>query len=131
MKENSEKLTSNMEDYLEAISIASKQHGVARVKDIRDLMNVKTPSVTGALNVLAKMGLVVHERYGYVELTPKGTAAAEEIKKRHVMLTKFLVDVLGVSQETADIDACKMEHTISKETFDKLTKFLKNDIKKK
>lgn len=124
----------SMEDYLEAISIASKQHGVARVKDIRDLMNVKTPSVTGALTVLAKMGYVLHEKYGYVELTPKGVKAADEVKQRHVLLTQFLTDILGVSQSAADIDACKMEHVISKETFDKLTNFVKKQkaaVKKK
>ncbi|MGB2578922.1 DtxR family Mn-dependent transcriptional regulator [Elusimicrobium simillimum] len=125
------KLSTSMEDYLEAISIAAKQYGVARVKDIRDLMNVKTPSVTGALTVLAAQGYVVHEKYGYVELTPKGLKAAEDIKQRHALLSAFLTDILGVSKTTADIDACKMEHTISKETFEKLTKFVKGQVTKK
>ncbi|MCL2888244.1 MAG: metal-dependent transcriptional regulator [Elusimicrobia bacterium] len=118
------KLTMSMEDYLEAISLASKQYGVARVKDIRDIMNVKTPSVTGALSVLSKLEYVVHEKYGYVELTPKGKKAAEEIKQRHSVISRFLTDTLGVSEGTADIDACKMEHAISKETFEKLIKFV-------
>jgi len=117
-------LTMSMEDYLEAISLSSKQYGVARVKDIRAMMNVKTPSVTGALTVLAAQGYVMHEKYGYVDLTPKGHKAAEEIKRRHSVLSRFLTETLGVSEGTADIDACKMEHAISKETFDKLTKFI-------
>ncbi|MDR0291771.1 MAG: metal-dependent transcriptional regulator, partial [Elusimicrobium sp.] len=118
------KLTMSMEDYLEAIYLASKQYGVARVKDIRGVMNVKTPSVTGALSVLSKHGYVAHEKYGYVELTPKGRKAAEEIKQRHSVISRFLTDTLGVSEATADIDACKMEHAISKETFEKLIKFV-------
>ena len=119
-----DKLTVSMEDYLEAISLASKPYGVARVKDIRDIMNVKTPSVTGALAALTKHGYALHEKYGYVELTPKGRKAAEEIKRRHSVISSFLTDTLGVSEAAADIDACKMEHAISKETFEKLIKFV-------
>lgn len=117
-------LTSNMEDYLEAISLASNEKGIARVKDIRDILGVKTPSVTGALAVLAKNGFLKHEPYGGVELTAKGRRAAEDVKKRHAILSRFLVEVIGVSRKTADIDACKMEHTISKETLEKLHSFL-------
>jgi len=117
-------LTASMEDYLEAISLADKQYGVARVKDIRDIMHVKTPSVTGALNCLVRRGYAVHERYGYVELTTSGRKAAEDIKKRHSVISRFLTETLGVSEAAADIDACKMEHAISKETFAKLIKFV-------
>jgi DtxR family Mn-dependent transcriptional regulator len=117
-------LTSSMEDYLEAISIASVQDGTARVKDIRALMGVKTPSVTGALQVLAKHGLIAHEKYGRVQLTKKGAAIASEVKKKHVVISAFLRDIVGVFPTTADIDACKIEHVLSKETFTKLMDFV-------
>ncbi len=117
-------LSSNMEDYLEAISIASAQSGAARVKDIRTLMNVKTPSVSGALQVLAKQGLVTHERYGRVQLTKTGELIAAEVKKKHSVISTFLRDVVGVSQNVAEIDACKIEHVLSKETFKKLVEFM-------
>lgn len=124
----SQKLTSNMEDYLEAISLCCNEEGVARVSDIRDMLGVKTPSVTGALAVLAKGGFLLHEPYAGVELTAKGKRAAEDVKKRHAILSKFLTHVIGVSPKTADIDACKMEHTISRETLGKLHDFLHKQL---
>ncbi len=120
----------SMEDYLEAISHASNEKGFARVRDIRELMNVKTPSVTGAVRLLAKNGYLTHEKYGYIELTAKGKKAAEEIKRKHALLKSFLEDILKVSSDTAEADACKMEHVLSKETFDLLTKFVEKNTKK-
>lgn len=117
-------LSANMEDYLEAIALASNEQGAARVTDIRDLMGVKTPSVTGALKVLAEQGYLKHEPYKGVTLTAKGRRAAEDVQERHAVLSHFLKDVIGVSPKTANIDACKMEHTISKETLSKLHQFL-------
>ncbi len=124
-------LSSNMEDYLEAIMVAENKDGLARVTDVRDLLGVKTPSVTGALRVLVEKGYVKHEPYQGVKLTAKGRRAAEDVKARHVILSSFLTDVLGVKPKTADIDACKMEHTVSRETLDKLHAFLQKQEKKK
>ncbi len=117
-------LSANMEDYLEAIALACNDQGAARVTDIRDLLGVKTPSVTGALKVLAEQGYLKHEPYKGVMLTAKGRRAAEDVQERHAILSHFLKDVIGVSPKTANIDACKMEHTISKETLTKLHEFL-------
>ncbi len=118
------KLSSNMEDYLEAISLVANEKGLAHITDIRDVLGVKTPSVTGAVNALAKEGYLIHEPYQGVELTAKGRRAAEDVKKRHAILSRFLTQVIGVSPKTADIDACKMEHTISRETLEKLHDYL-------
>ncbi len=119
-----EKLSSNMEDYLEVIAILEKDKGVARVKDISRLMKVKTPSVTSALNVLADKGLVEHERYGYAELTRNGKRIAYDVLKRHKMLTKFLSSILKIDPHVAAGDACKMEHTLSPETCKNLSTFV-------
>lgn len=124
-------LSANMEDYLEAISLSAGEDGLARVTAVRDLLGVKTPSVTGALAVLAKGGYLKHEPYRGVKLTAKGRRAAEDVKKRHAILSRFLTDVIGVNPQTADIDACKMEHTVSRETLDKLHDFLHKQTKKK
>ena len=86
------KISSNMEDYLEAIALLGKQKGVARVRDISRLMGVATPSVTDALSILSKNGLIIHERYGYVDLTPEGEKLARDVQKRHNMLIKFLTE---------------------------------------
>lgn len=118
------KLTAHMEDYLEAVSFCADEDGAARVSDIRDLLGVKTPSVTGAMKALAQEGYVVRAPYSAVRLTAKGRRAAEDVKKRHAIFKRFLEHVLGVSPKTAEEDACKMEHTVSKETLNKLHAYL-------
>lgn len=124
------KLTSNMEDYLEAVSFCADEKGVARVSDIRNLLNVKTPSVTGAIKALCAEGYVEHEPYQGVTLTPKGKRAAEDVKRRHALMSRFLREVLGVSPKTAETDACKLEHVVSKETLEKLHAYLKKATEK-
>ena len=118
------KLTSNMEDYLEAVSFCAGTDGVARVSDIRDMLGVKTPSVTGAMKALAEEGYVLRAPYSGIKLTAKGRRAAEEVKKRHAIFRRFLTQVLGVNPKTAEEDACKLEHAVSRETMDKLHAYL-------
>lgn len=113
-----------MEDYLEAIAILNKEKGTVRVKDISRLMNVKNPSVTGALATLERDDLVRHERYGYVELTGKGERIAHDIQKRHTIVARFLTLVLKIDTQIAEEDSCRIEHAISPETFDRFTKFI-------
>jgi DtxR family Mn-dependent transcriptional regulator len=118
------KLSSNMEDYLEAITVLKKKNGVARVRDLAKFLNVKTSSVTSALNTLSRSGFAVHERYGYVELTKSGEEIAHNVQKRHSLLIKFLTNILSINPKIAAEDACKMEHTLSPQTFKKFTKFI-------
>ncbi len=117
-------ISSHMEDYLEAIAFLKKKKKFVRVKDIGKILGVKNPSVSEALTVLSRKGLVKHERYGYVELTESGSKAAEIITKRHNTLATFLEDVLNIDSKTAQEDACRMEHSISKDTAKKLDKFI-------
>lgn len=124
-------ITSSMEDYLEAISIACEGEKGARVTNIKILMNVKTPSVSGALKALEARGLITHEKYGRVQLTKDGQAIAREVKKKHSVISEFLRDIVGVRPATAEIDACKIEHVLSKETFVKLMEFLGKHTGKK
>ena len=124
-EEQDMKLSPNMEDYLEAVSLCANSEGVARVSDIRDMLGVKTPSVTGAMKALAQRGYVRHQPYSGIELTVKGRRAAEDVKKRHAILSRFLTQVIGVSPKIADMDACKMEHAVSRETLEKLHDYLR------
>jgi DtxR family Mn-dependent transcriptional regulator len=117
-------LTNSMEDYLEAISILGEEKKYVRVRDIAKYMKVKMPSVTGALKSLAKKNLVNHERYEYVELTGQGTMIAQEVRRRHDAILKFLTEVLNIDQKTAEKDACGMEHAISATTLDHLLKLI-------
>lgn len=113
-----------MEDYLETISSLKENNKVARVKDISRSLNVKASSVTSALANLSKNNLVIHEKYGYVQLTPEGEKLAKVIAKKHSILNKFLTKILDINPKIATEDACKMEHSISTQTFEKLTKFM-------
>jgi len=125
METGIKKISSNMEDYLEAIALLQKEKGIARVSDIGRILRVKKPSVNAALATLAKSNLILHERYKTVELTREGQGIADNVQERHDMVFKFLSGVLEINEKTAQADACKIEHAISPETFKKLTKFIR------
>jgi len=118
-------LSSNMEDYLEAITIIKKQKNIVRVKDLSDVLGVKKPSVSGALKVLLSGGFIMHEKYGDISLTKKGESVAKKVYQKHETLVEFLNKVLGVDPETSSKDACKMEHAMSAVTLEKLGEFIK------
>ncbi|MDO9464384.1 MAG: metal-dependent transcriptional regulator [bacterium] len=120
------KISSNMEDYLEGIAFLKREKGVARVNDISKLLCVKNSSVNSALVTLARSGLVVHERYGAAELTVEGKRLASGVQQKHNTLFRFLSNILKVGKNTAQDDACKMEHSISQVTLEKLIKFIKH-----
>jgi len=117
-------LTSNIEDYLEAIVMLSNENKTVRVKDISKKMNVSMPSVHSALHTLKDQKLINHEKYGYVELTEKGEIVGNKIYEIHKKLTEFLTEILNIEYKIAEIDACKIEHCISSSTLEKLVAFL-------
>ena len=125
MDEYRQKLSENLEDYLEAIASLEAKHGTARPTDIAKAMSVKKPSVTAALNVLAERGLVEYEKYKPVTLTKEGRAVADSVRRKHELLSSFFTDVLGVNASSADMAACKMEHALEDGIMRKLIKFLK------
>jgi DtxR family Mn-dependent transcriptional regulator len=117
-------LSKTEESYLERIHELSKEKNYANVVDIAAAMNVKPSSVTYMLQKLDELGVVKYKRYRGVTLTQKGEALARSLNKRHKTLRNFL-EILGVDKAIAEQDACEMEHSIHRETIDKLTKFLK------
>ncbi len=117
-------LSANMEDYIEAIYQLSKNGGDCRVSAIAEALGVKRPSVSKALKRLQKEGLVLHLPYGNVRVTPQGQKVAERQVRNHSVLTRFMSEVLGLSGELAEHDACLMEHAISNETVDRLVEFV-------
>ena len=122
-------MTQSLEDYLETVSFLADA-GEVRVTDIAARLEVSKPSVLTALKALEEQGLLEHRRYGTVSLTAKGRLQAADIRGRHDMLTNFLRDVVGVGEETAEKDACKMEHYLSDETLEKIRNLVKNIEKK-
>lgn len=118
------KMTPSLENYLETIFEFIEKKGEARVTDIASEIGISKPSVNQALITLSKMGLINYEKYAPLSLTEAGRKKAAEIHKRHHIFEEFLTDVLGVSKEIAQTDACKMEHIISEETFLKFSDYL-------
>ncbi len=112
MAKRSTKLTRRLEDYLEAVLVLVRQDGVARVRDIAAATNVSKSSVTAALKHLSDDGLVNHDPYQFVTLTPRGTELAQEVLDKHDLLMSFLIDVLNIDPVAAEENACRMEHVV-------------------
>ena len=117
-------ITPSLEDYLETILEVADAKGGARTTDIADRLGVSKASVNQAVSQLAERGLVRQERYGPVYLTELGQARAALVYKRHQAIKSFLMTVLGVSEATAEDDACKIEHVLSKESMECLLDFM-------
>ncbi len=123
-------MTKSLEDYLERIHILIEQGRRARVHDVAEELNVRMPSVNKAVSELKKLGLVEQEPYGDLRLTEDGSRLSNEIHERHTLLTAFLVK-LGVSSETAERDACLMEHILSAETLERVQAYVNKGKRKK
>lgn len=104
------------EMYLETIYILSKKSSFVRSLDVAEYMGFSKPSVSRAVSLLKNGNYITMDKNGYLHFTPKGEEAAAKIYERHTLLCEFLVS-LGVNQKTAAVDACKMEHYISDESF--------------
>ncbi len=111
------------EMYLETILILSRTKGQVRSIDIVDYMSFSKPSVSRAVGLLKNGGYILVDPDGYITLTDAGREVAEKIYDRHTTLTAMLTS-LGVSPEVAAEDACRMEHTISDESFEALKKHM-------
>lgn len=105
------------EDYLETMLMLQKTHGYVRSVDVAEHLGVTKPSVTYATKRLRENGYIEMDKDGLITLTESGMTIAAKMLQRHKTLTGFL-EALGVDPETAEEDACKMEHDISDETFD-------------
>jgi DtxR family Mn-dependent transcriptional regulator len=123
-QETQREQTASMEDYLEAVAMLRGKGKVVRVSQISRKLKVKMPSVTSALKKLSEQKLVEHERYGHIKLTPEGDKVARDVIYRHKALTRFFAQALGINRETAEEDACKIEHVISPLSMERLAKFV-------
>jgi len=114
------------EDYLEAMLVMKERHGYIRSIDIAEELSVTKPSVSYATKRLRENGYITMDKDGLITLTEKGMTIADRIYDRHKTLTTFLVQ-MGVSVETAALDACKLEHDMSDETFQAIRNRVKAD----
>lgn len=115
--------TGRNEDYLEAIYKIVQKKGYAQVKDIAKVLNIGPSSVTEMMNKLSAEELINYRKYGAVTLTRKGERIGKRTWSKHVVLRDFLMK-LDIPEDLADDEACMIEHIISDETLEKLTKFL-------
>lgn len=118
------KILKSAEDYLEAMLVMKNRHGYIRSVDIAAELNVTKPSVSYATKRLRENGYITMDADGLISLTPSGMKIARCIHNRHKMLMDFFI-ALGVDKKTADEDACKVEHDISKETFAAIERYMK------
>ncbi len=124
------KISSSLEDYLEAIYILQESYGGTRVTDIADFLGVSKPSVNRAVSTLKESGLLEHETYGAIKLTSDGRNHAAMVLQRHRLIKQFLSKTLGVDDIIAERDACRMEHVISPQTIQKLFEYLEREENK-
>ena len=117
-------MNESAENYLETILMLSKTLPVVRAVDIANELGFKKSSVSVAMKHLRENNHITVSDAGFISLTESGKQIAEMVFERHEVISSWLIS-MGVSEETALEDACKMEHVISEESFDAIRKFIK------
>lgn len=120
-------LHKSCEDYLEAILVLKHKNGLVRSLDVAEHMGVSKPSISNAVRLLREGGFLTMDEAKHLELTELGREVAERIYERHILLTRGLI-AIGVDPVVAEQDACRIEHDISRESFDKLKDFIAERI---
>lgn len=116
-------LHESAEMYLETIYVLSQRNNNVRSIDIAEHMRYSKPSISRAVGLLKQGGYIAVDSDGFITLTDTGLGVAQKIFERHTVVSQLLIR-LGVSEETATEDACKIEHVISDETFHAVKKYL-------
>ena len=119
-----EKMSRSLEDYLEAILLLERESAEVRLTDIAARMKVAKPSVNNALHALSDRGFIVQALYKPITLTAQGRTAALAVYERHSALRQFFSKFLGVDEQTAEADACAVEHVLSEESMHSIIKLL-------
>lgn len=121
------KISATLEDYLEFIYETIQEKNCIKAIDIANKFGFARASVTEALQRLEQKGYIKYGRYQPIELTQGGIKLAKEVILKHYTLCKFLISVLNLSKEEAEINACKIEHIITKTAFEKIKEYVKNN----
>ena len=121
--------TESKEMYLEVILQLERRNEEVRSVDIASELGYSKPSVSRAMKVLRELGYIEHESYGKIKLTPKGRKTAQQMISRHETITEFLRTSLKIDAQTAEEDACRIEHIISQKTADAILKFVEDQKK--
>ena len=124
------KLYESAEDYLEMILILTQRNGKVHAVDIAREMNFTKPSVSIAMHKLEDNGYIAIKKNGEIILTEEGYKIATSVYERHIVLKEMLI-FIGVDEKQAEIDACKVEHDISKETFEAIKSVYQKKVENK
>ncbi|MEA4813893.1 Transcriptional regulator MntR [bioreactor metagenome] len=124
------KIHESSENYLEAILMIREEKGQVRSIDVANKLGFSKPSISRAMSLLRENGYIDIGNDGHIALTKSGEEIAARIYERHRLLTRWLV-YLGVSESAASEDACRLEHDVSQETFDKLKEHILSEISEK
>lgn len=122
------KIHESGENYLETILLLGKKRDIVRSIDIATELNYSKPSISRAMGILKKNHYITVASNGAITLTEKGYAVASRMYERHQLLTKCLISI-GVSEKVAAEDACRIEHVISEESFEKLKTYIETQNK--
>ena len=117
------RIKESAENYLETILMLKTKNGSVRSIDVANELGFTKASVSVAMKSFREEGYVTVDEAGGISLTKKGLNIAEKMYERHKVITKLLI-ALGVSEETAESDSCKIEHDISNESFEKIKEYL-------
>jgi len=123
------KIQKALEDYLEAMLRCKEERGYIRSIDVAELVGVTKASVSYSTKRLRENGYILMDKDGLITLTESGMKIALSIYERHKLLAEFLIS-LGVSEEIAREDACKIEHDLSEESFSAICRYAQNAMKK-
>ncbi len=119
-----ERLHESSEDYIETIYIIEQKRGSVRSIDVAMELGFSRPSVSRAVGILKKEGLLYVEPDGTLKLTEEGRKKAQGVYEKHTILTRFLMITAGIDEDTAENDACRIEHVISNDTFKGIKEFV-------
>ena len=121
------KISATLEDYLELIYETIQDKSTIKAIDIAKKFNISRASVTEALQRLEQKGYIKYGRYQPISLTDKGSNLAKDIIYKHETLKKFFVSLLNLSQEEAELNACKIEHIIIPTAFERIKEYVKRN----
>ncbi len=116
-------LSASLEDYLELICNLLETSECVKAVEIAKKLNISRASVSEALSRLSEKKLIVYEGHKGITITPEGLKKAKEVINKHNTLTSLFEEVLGFNHETAEDNACKIEHIINGEVFERIKKF--------
>ena len=118
------RVSPTLEDYLEAVHRLAAERGLARVRDISQMLSVHKSTVTAALRSLSDKGMVDYAPYELPTLTAAGERVAKDVRRRHRVLARFLTEVLSVDAGVAEANACRLEHAIDAAVLERLLVFI-------